>query len=296
MEHILLNIEDNVRYMKRNKKKYHNRNIKKEVRQKTNYFNVDENYLDKIERKNKKINEKDIIDNYFNDLEYEKREIEIKKRKRKLNVLKGEDLEWIKDSDIISNNLEIKESRKVIVLENNIVINNNSIDLRYNRLIDYINENIYYKIRIIFYGELYGISIEKVCNLPPFLTDSCNVLTSSGYINVRFLNKGDSILTSDNRVVEIKEILRIRLENNKSLKMNCIPVDYYDNNLPMIKTYLSDNYVYNNLTEWTSSEKENIGIEWRGKEIELYSIELPNFNRDNLVINGLTMLSWNRIH
>ena len=124
----------------------------------------------------------------------------------------------------------------------------------------------------------------------PCFTNTCNILTSYGYINVSRLKIGDNVLTSDNRIVKIKNILKSNtyIKNKPFL----IKKDFYGKNLPIIDTHISPLHQYYINNKWYIPKEQNLSQEWNKNTLTYYHIQLDNYKTDNLVVNGIIMESW----
>lgn len=122
----------------------------------------------------------------------------------------------------------------------------------------------------------------------PCLTDSCNILTPKGYVNVTFLKEGDVITTPDNRNLPIIK----KLKTISKIKSNKIKAHQYGNNKPIIDTFISDNHRYKINGKWLIPKKQNLDKNQTINNI-YYHIKLPNYSTDHLIVNELIMESWN---
>lgn len=141
----------------------------------------------------------------------------------------------------------------------------------------------------IFNTELTSNEINSLTNEDvPCLTDSCNILTPNGYINITNLKENDFVITHDNRKVSIIKILKSISKNPP----NKIKSHYYGYNKPIIDTYISDKHAYKVNNKWLIPKDQNLPKKNSINNI-YYHLQLQNYSTDHLVINGLIMESWN---
>jgi hypothetical protein len=118
----------------------------------------------------------------------------------------------------------------------------------------------------------------------PCLTEDTLVLTPNGYININKLNKGDNVITSDNRVVEIKNIFKSNVIGNHKtypciVHKNSIAYNYPSNDFKISQGHLikfNNTWILPNLFFPLDKSK---------KLIKYYHIKLENYITDHLVIN-----------
>jgi len=121
----------------------------------------------------------------------------------------------------------------------------------------------------------------------PCLTPNTIVLTPNGYIEVSKLNKGELIITSDNREVYIRNIFMTKVAGNKKTYPYIIPKSSISKNYPPNTCYLSSGHLIKFKNGWIHPKYSKQFKQDESKDfIIYYHIELPNYNTDNLVING----------
>lgn len=130
-------------------------------------------------------------------------------------------------------------------------------------------------------------SIDDLSVVIPCLTETCNVLTPNGYVNVSGLKENDMVITSDDRQVPI-----FRIFKSVSTKLPRVIRAGQYGNVPLIDTHLSDCHAYKVNNKWKLPKEENLQIEWHEDQVTYYHIELPDYYNDHLVVNGLTTESW----
>lgn len=127
----------------------------------------------------------------------------------------------------------------------------------------------------------------------PCLTESCTILTPTGYQVIKSLKENDYILTDENKKVKIKKIICLNKINENTPLV--IPQDYFGSNIPFKNTIISANHAFKqNQTnnDWNFPKNFNFKQSWENNPKKYYNIKLENYLSDNLVVNGLTMESW----
>lgn len=125
----------------------------------------------------------------------------------------------------------------------------------------------------------------------PCLTNTCNVLTPSGYRNVSEIKQGDFVTTCDNRLVEVQRVLTSTV-STKYIKPRLIKAHQFGKNQPIIDTHISDWHAYQEQGMWKLPKKSKLPKEWSEDKVTFYHLELPDYYNDNLVVNGLVMEAW----
>jgi hypothetical protein len=119
------------------------------------------------------------------------------------------------------------------------------------------------------------------------LTETTNILTPNGYINITKLNIDDLIITDDNRTVPI-----ILIKKNTQLLKNSeypyvILKNTIDSEYPPEDISLSKFHLIKYKNKWIKPQDVEYAFQDKSKNyITYYHIQLPNFITDNLVING----------
>ena len=122
----------------------------------------------------------------------------------------------------------------------------------------------------------------------PCLTKTCNVLTPNGYINVTKLKVGDYVVSSNDKIVPIVNIMK-----SNSYKMPVLlPANCLAPKVPLIDTYLSDNHKYFFNGKWFEPKYQNFMKKWKDNKIIYYHVQLPDYYKDHLIVNGLVTESW----
>jgi hypothetical protein len=154
------------------------------------------------------------------------------------------------------------------------------------------NNNNLIEIRPIFKGSG-GLEVENLGSNTgiPCLTNTCYILTPSGYKNVSTLKVGDIVTTHDNRHIAIEKLFSSKVLASR-VKPRLIRVHQYGENKPFRDTYLSDLHAYNIGGKWKIPKNECLPQKWDEREVTYYHIKLPNYRRDFLVVNGLITECW----
>ena len=120
------------------------------------------------------------------------------------------------------------------------------------------------------------------------LNNDTKVLTPKGYINITELNKGDKVITSNNKIIKIKNIKKYIYSNNKNTNPFKIPKNYFGENCPSYDTRLSKGHNILVNGNWITPIKNKHVLEQDNslEEIIYYHIELENYKTDHLVVNG----------
>ena len=121
----------------------------------------------------------------------------------------------------------------------------------------------------------------------PCLTNTCDILTPKGYVNITKLKKGDYVLTDKNKLKKITQIKTFN-SNRKGL---FIPKNVINNKLPNKNIIISENHAIN------ISDKWYYPTFFKFKTIDVpnnlyYHIKLEDYLNDNLIVNGMIMESW----
>ena len=120
------------------------------------------------------------------------------------------------------------------------------------------------------------------------LTEKCQVLTPRGYYFVSDLNIGDEVITSDNRIVRIRKLLKTKSEDLPFIiERNSLGI-----NKPFCDTYISKEHRYYDGIKWTKPIISKLERRWREDYVIYYHLGLENYRRDNIIVNGITMESW----
>jgi hypothetical protein len=131
-----------------------------------------------------------------------------------------------------------------------------------------------------------------VVYIPCILTNTL-VKTPDGYEFIDNLNIGDLVVTSNNDIVPIKSILKYKIEKPKERELPIIiPKNFFANNIPDRDTYITENHAILYKNKWLLGN-HNLNIFKKLNVIPLYyNIELPNYFKDHLVINNMSIESW----
>lgn len=124
------------------------------------------------------------------------------------------------------------------------------------------------------------------------LTNTCSILTPLGYKNVSDIIVGDIVSTHKNKPVVVTEIYKKTLPITKNTLPYKIPKNYFGKNKPTKNTYITKNHMFMHNNKWNKPENTKFIQEWKTNTITLYNLKLSNYHTDTLVVNGLTMESW----
>jgi len=128
-------------------------------------------------------------------------------------------------------------------------------------------------------------------------TETCELLTPSGYKSVSTINTGDMIVTHDGRTVPVT-MFKTRITTNEYTAPYRIPKHTFGHNIPKLDIELSPSHALQirkgvwqkpKIAAETYNIIKQFGI---GKEITYYHAETPNYFRDHLVCNGTIVESF----
>jgi hypothetical protein len=128
----------------------------------------------------------------------------------------------------------------------------------------------------------------------PCLTEDTTILTPSGYINVKELNKGDYVITSNNKKQKIKNIFYTKVSGNDYTYPYIIPKDSISDNYPIKDTKISGCHLILYGNKWIHPSMSRKFKQCnKNKVIKYYHIELGNYETEHLLINdGLIVESF----
>jgi hypothetical protein len=127
----------------------------------------------------------------------------------------------------------------------------------------------------------------------PCLTEDTTILTPKGYVNIKELSKGDNVITSDNRIVEIVKIFKSNVIGNNKTFPCIVPKNSIAPNYPPETFKISQGHLikYNNsLSNYWIYPRLYFKLDRSMKTIEYYHIKLENYITDHLVINNGTVV------
>ena len=119
----------------------------------------------------------------------------------------------------------------------------------------------------------------------PCLTEDTVVLTPSGYINIRELNKGDLVMTDDNREARIKNVHKSVVRGNNKTYPCIVPKNSIGLNYPREEFRISQNHLIRYGDSWILPRMRFM-LDDKIEMIKYYHIELENYITDNIVINN----------
>ncbi len=122
----------------------------------------------------------------------------------------------------------------------------------------------------------------------PCLTEDTTVLTPNGYVNINTLHKGDNVITSDNRIVEIVKIYKSRVIASDKTYPCIIPKNSIAPNYPPETFKISQGHLikYNSSKNYWIYPRLYFPLDKSIKLIKYYHIKLENYITDHLVINN----------
>ena len=128
----------------------------------------------------------------------------------------------------------------------------------------------------------------------PCILSKTLIRTPDGNEYVDNLKEGDLIITDDNRIVPIIQILKYQMNSpTESSYPVCIPKNYFGSNIPDRDTYISQNHAIKLTNEYWIYGGHH--LKYFKKHIVkplYYHILLPNYFRDNLIANNMFIESW----
>ena len=133
---------------------------------------------------------------------------------------------------------------------------------------------------------------------PVCLTDTCDILTPNGYVNVKDLSVGDLVTTPEGKDVKITKVMKptTHVAMGKALP-HFIPKNSLGENKPTKDTFISKNHAYNSgipSKGWLCGQF-NIGhnaTNWDKDFVTYYNIMTEDYPKHNLVVNGVEMECW----
>jgi len=138
---------------------------------------------------------------------------------------------------------------------------------------------------------------------PHCFTGNTNILTPSGYKNIKELNDDDIIITSNGKHVKIKVYQFIVDETDKSTAPYIFPIGSLGPNFPSKEIELSENHMIKDINGiWQRPKdlyKTNLNIRQApvGSSLVYYNIRCPNYFEDFIVLEGgLIIESYGKDH
>ncbi len=119
----------------------------------------------------------------------------------------------------------------------------------------------------------------------PCLLKGTQVLTPTGYTQVEKLKRGDAVLISDGREVNIVQIYNTRVKGNKDTYPCFIPKGSLGENYPPNELRISQNHLIKYKNIWILPRLCFL-TDKNFEEIDYYHIRLKNYLTDNLIIEG----------
>ena len=130
---------------------------------------------------------------------------------------------------------------------------------------------------------------------PICLTDTCDVLTPNGYVNVKDLSVGDLVTTPEDKNVKITKVMNptTHLAMGKALP-HFIPKNSLGENKPSKDTFVSKNHAYKSGDRWLCGQFniEHNATNWNKDFVTYYNIMTEDYPNHSLVVNGVEMEPW----
>ena len=225
-------------------------------------------------------------------------------KKESLGLINGP--AWTKTFDGSNNIINVNEPS--LFIENSVYVNlvNNGNQVTFINNADQVNvikNNGYYYINTdqftdgssvnIFNGSytLYFGGVQAVANIIPCLTEDTQVLTPNGYKNISELNKGDLVVSENNRIIPIIDIYSSIVYGNIRTFPYMIPANSISKNYPPKSIKLSGGHLIKYNNKWIQPMANKLLKRDTSKKIiKYYHIKLPNYETDNLIINNGTIV------
>jgi autotransporter-associated beta strand protein len=122
------------------------------------------------------------------------------------------------------------------------------------------------------------------------LTEDAKVLTPYGYINVTKLQDNDYVLTDDNRKVKIIKISKSIIKSSNKSNPYIIPKNSIGPNYPPEELKISGSHLIKYGNKWVLPRLSDFEQDTSKQIIKYYHIQLENYETDNLVVNGGTII------
>ena len=146
------------------------------------------------------------------------------------------------------------------------------------------NSNNYYRFAYVLADD------DSIC-----LTDTCDILTPNGYVNVKDLSIGDLVTTPEGKNVKITKVMNptAHVAMGKALP-HFIPKNSLGENKPSKDTFISKNHAYKSGDEWLCGQFniEHNATNWDQEFVTYYNIMTEDYPKHSLVVNGVEMEAW----
>ena len=141
----------------------------------------------------------------------------------------------------------------------------------------------------------YQFSYVSASNDPICLTDTCDILTPNGYVNVKDLSVGDLVTTPEGKNVKITKVMKptTHVAMGKALP-HFIPKNSLGENKPSKDTFISKNHAYKSEDKWLCGQFniEHNATNWDQDFVTYYNVMTEDYPKHSLVVNGVEMESW----
>ena len=132
-------------------------------------------------------------------------------------------------------------------------------------------------------------------NNPVCLTDTCDVLTPNGYVNIKDLSVGDLVTTPEGKNVKITKVMKPTTHHAMGKAYpHFIPKNSLGENKPSKHTFISKNHAYKLGEEWKCGMNivEHNTTNWDKPFVTYYNIMTEDYPNHSLVVNGVEMEPW----
>jgi hypothetical protein len=129
-----------------------------------------------------------------------------------------------------------------------------------------------------------------------FLKSTRILTVHSGYKPIESLRKGELVYTADRRIVPIIDLISFEAKNKSEYSPVRIPKNFYDENVPFLDTFVSQNHAVYDYPSKCFKKAGNIlkPIQETGETIVYYHIQLPNYETDHVFANGIVTESFRK--
>ena len=140
----------------------------------------------------------------------------------------------------------------------------------------------------------YATSADAVC-----LTDTCDILTPNGYVNIKDLSVGDLVTTPEGKNVKITKVMKptTHYAMGKAYP-HFIPKNSLGKDKPTKDTFVSKNHAYKSGDIWLCGQKnsrmcvQHNTTNWNKDFVTYYNIMTEDYPKHTLVVNGVEMECW----
>lgn len=123
----------------------------------------------------------------------------------------------------------------------------------------------------------------------PCFAENCNILTPTGYVNVKDLKRGSDVVTPEGKIVKIQKVFK-QSQPTASNAPFTIKAGQLGTNLPSSDMTLSRDHAFNVNSRWIYPRTTNLSREWNDQSITWYNFKLPNPSLDFMICNGVPVI------